>query len=75
MVSRFVAPEGNSVRSGILRRSIERIATIVRFIKAGDDLTDMPSHFYWSFTLAGLWLRVGVLAFVLALTHSGRAVA
>ncbi len=30
----------------------------------------MPPHFYWSFTLAGLWLRIGVLAIVLAFTRT-----
>ena len=63
------------MRSRIASRNIELIARVIRLLKAGNELTDMPPHFYWSFTLAGLWLRVGVLAIVLALTHTGRAVA
>jgi hypothetical protein len=47
----------------------------VRFLSAGDELTDMPLHLYWSFSFAGLWFRLGVLAVVVALIHSGRAVA
>ena len=47
----------------------------MRFLSAGDERTDMPSHFYWSFSFAGVWLRLGVLAVIVALTHSGRAFA
>jgi len=67
--------EAKNLRSTIVSRNIELIARIIRLLRAGNEHADMPPHFYWSFTLAGLWLRVGVLAFVLALTHSSRAVA
>lgn len=45
------------------------IASIIRLLRARDELTDQFPHFYWSVTFAGLWLRVGVLACVLVLTH------
>lgn len=63
------------MHSKIASRNIELIACVIRFLRAGDELTDMPPHFYWSFTLTGFWLRVGVLAIVLALTDTSRAVA
>jgi hypothetical protein len=58
------------LRSRIASRDIELIACVIRLLKAGNELADMQSHFYWLFTLAGLWLRIGVLAIVLALTHT-----
>ena len=51
------------------------IASVTRLLGARNAHTNELPHFYWSVTFAGLWLRVGVLAFVVALTHSSRAVA
>ena len=63
------------MHSRIFSRSIEILTRSVRLFKAGDERSGIPPCFYWSVSFAGLWLRVGVLAFVLTLSHTSRAVA
>jgi hypothetical protein len=66
--------EPHELRSRLASRPFELITSFVSFFNGHNEHPDTPPSFYWSISFAGLWLRIGVLAFALALTHSSRTI-